>query len=124
MQAEDSTIHGVLPAWATDREIQVALEAVATGLLILHGDVVEHSAAKPNPSLVSAAEVHAESPSPREREVLNLLAAGLGNKEIASQLKISDHTVKFHVTSIFNKLRVSSRAEAVAMGIRRGLIAL
>jgi DNA-binding NarL/FixJ family response regulator len=62
--------------------------------------------------------------SPRESEILNLLAAGLANKEIARQLKISDHTVKFHVTSIFNKLNASSRAEAVALGIRRGLILL
>jgi DNA-binding NarL/FixJ family response regulator len=49
--------------------------------------------------------------------VLNLLAAGLGNKEIAWQLKISEHTVKFHVTSIFNKLNVSSRTEAVTGGV-------
>jgi len=62
--------------------------------------------------------------SPREGEILNLLAAGLGNKEIAWQLKISEHTVKFHVTSIFNKLGASTRAEAVALGMRRGLIVL
>jgi DNA-binding NarL/FixJ family response regulator len=62
--------------------------------------------------------------SPRESEILNLLASGLGNKEIARLLKISDHTVKFHVTSIFNKLGVSSRTEAVAIGIHRGLIVL
>lgn len=62
--------------------------------------------------------------SPRESEVLNLLAAGLGNKEIAWRLKISEHTVKFHVTSIFNKLNASGRAEAVAIGVRHGLILL
>ncbi len=62
--------------------------------------------------------------SPRESEILNLLAAGLGNKEIAARLGISEHTVKFHITSVFNKLSVSSRAEAVAIGVRRGLIIL
>jgi NarL family two-component system response regulator YdfI len=124
MQAEDSTIRGVLPAWATDREIQVALEAVATGLLVLHSDVAERVSTAPTQSLASTSEFPGEALSPRESEVLNLLAAGLGNKEIAARLNISDHTVKFHVTSIFNKLNVSSRAEAVAVGIRRGLIAI
>lgn len=124
MQGEDSAIRGVLPGWASDREIQIALEAAATGLLILHGDIAEQTAHAANTPSPSATEVPGEALSPREREVLDLLAVGLGNKEIAWRLKISDHTVKFHVTSIFNKLSVSSRAEAVAVGIRRGLIAL
>ncbi len=53
-----------------------------------------------------------------------MLAGGLANKEIAAKLNLSDHTVKFHVASILGKLGASSRAEAVAMGIRRGLILL
>ena len=53
-----------------------------------------------------------------------MLASGLANKEIAARLLISEHTVKFHVTSIFNKLGASTRAEAVALGMRRGLIVL
>jgi DNA-binding CsgD family transcriptional regulator len=53
-----------------------------------------------------------------------MLAEGLGNKEIAWRLGISDHTVKFHIASIFTKLDVSSRTEAVTAGIRRGLIML
>jgi DNA-binding CsgD family transcriptional regulator len=53
-----------------------------------------------------------------------MLAEGLGNKEIAWRLKISEHTVKFHVTSIFTKLNASSRTEAVTLGVRRGLIFL
>ena len=79
-------------------------------------------------SLASAATPRREErPMPevlsrREREILNLVATGLGNKQIASQLHISEHTVKFHLTSIFNKLNASSRAEAVAIGARRGLI--
>ncbi len=62
--------------------------------------------------------------TPREVEVLGMLAEGLGNKEIASCLMISEHTVKFHVSSIFAKLGASSRTEAVTQGIRRGLIML
>jgi DNA-binding NarL/FixJ family response regulator len=60
--------------------------------------------------------------TPRELEVLQLLAAGLGNKEIASRLTISEHTVKFHVASIMGKLGAVSRTEAVTLGIRHGLI--
>jgi ATP/maltotriose-dependent transcriptional regulator MalT len=57
-------------------------------------------------------------------EVLGLLAAGLGNKVIAGRLAISEHTVKSHVTSLFAKLGVSTRAEAVAAGVRQGLLML
>jgi DNA-binding NarL/FixJ family response regulator len=66
----------------------------------------------------------AEPLTRREREVLQMLAAGLGNKEIASRLDISDHTAKFHVGSILGKLGAASRTEAVALGIRRGLVLL
>jgi ATP/maltotriose-dependent transcriptional regulator MalT len=60
----------------------------------------------------------------REVEILGLLAEGLGNKAIAGRLGISEHTVKTHVTSVFAKLAVSTRAEAVANAIRLGLIML
>jgi DNA-binding NarL/FixJ family response regulator len=60
----------------------------------------------------------------REREVLAFMSDGLGNKEIAARLGISEHTVKFHTSSILGKLSVASRTEAVTQGIRRGLIAL
>lgn len=60
----------------------------------------------------------------REREILALLADGLGNKQIAAQLGISANTVKTHLELLFDKLGVSSRAEAVATGVRRGLLLL
>lgn len=60
----------------------------------------------------------------RELEVLRLMAEGLGNKIIANELGISTHTVKFHVAAIFTKLDVHSRTEAVAAGIRNGLVPL
>lgn len=115
-----SPVRGVLPMWSSGGEICAAVEAVAEGLIVLHPDLVNHLVA---PTLVAPdSDPSVQALSPRETEILNLLAGGLGNKQIASQLKISEHTVKFHVTSIFNKLNVSSRAEAVAIGARRGLI--
>jgi len=62
--------------------------------------------------------------TPREAEVLRLLAEGLANKEIGAQLSISAHTAKFHVESLLRKLDAVNRAEAVREGIRRGLIGL
>lgn len=124
IQAAHPAIRGLLPVWASAREIQTAVEAAAAGLLILHPEVAERAAmTAAGPSRAASGFIGLQL-SPREREILNLLAAGLGNKQIAWQLKISEHTVKFHVTSIFNKLNVSSRAQAVAVGVRRGLIVL
>ena len=60
----------------------------------------------------------------RERDVLEWLALGLSNRAIAARLGISEHTVKFHVTSIYSKLGASSRAEAIRGALRRGLITL
>jgi DNA-binding NarL/FixJ family response regulator len=62
--------------------------------------------------------------TPRELEVLRMLAEGVGNREMASRLRISDHTVKFHISSILDKLGASTRTEAVTLGIRAGLILL
>jgi DNA-binding NarL/FixJ family response regulator len=70
---------------------------------------------------ISAAET---ALTPRETEVLGLLAEGLANKEIAGQLSFSTHTAKFHVESILRKLGAANRAEAVKEGIRRGFIGL
>ena len=62
--------------------------------------------------------------TPREREVLELLAAGASNKAIARQLNISVHTAKFHVASLLSKLQASGRLEAVGIGLRTGLLML
>lgn len=72
----------------------------------------------------SHAELHPLPLSNREREILVLLADGLGNKQIAARLGISTNTVKTHLELLFEKLDVSSRAEAVAVGVRRGLLFL
>jgi DNA-binding NarL/FixJ family response regulator len=75
------------------------------------------------PESTSLAEL-AEPLTRRENEVLQMLASGLANKEIASRLAISEHTAKFHVASILGKLGAGSRTEAVSLGIRRGLVLL
>src|ERR1043165_6167846 len=71
-----------------------------------------------------AEDVEAAGLTNREREILALLAEGLGNKQIAGRLGISTNTVKTHLELLFEKLGVSSRAEAVATGVRRGLLLL
>lgn len=90
-----------------------------------------------DPALIVAAGVHVHSRSPadpatpagepltaREREVLELVAAGLPNKTIARELGISEHTAKFHVGSLLAKLGAASRTEAVTIATRRGLLAI
>ena len=85
--------------------------------------VVVENGANGTVAAVEAVEEGAELTS-REHEVLRLMANGLGNKIIANELGISTHTVKFHVAAVFTKLGVHSRTEAVAAGIRMGLVPL
>src|SRR5215510_3579875 len=65
-----------------------------------------------------------ETLTQREQEVLEHIAAGRSNRQIASELGISEHTVKFHVSAVLGKLGVSSRAAAIRRGVRRGLVTL
>lgn len=80
------------------------------------------SLGRPPRKTVVAEEPMLEQLTPRERTVLELVADGLANREIAQELNISEHTVKFHLASIFGKLGVSSRTEAVRRGLRLGLV--
>lgn len=112
-------IQGILSSTSTEAEIIAGIEAVASGLVILHPDFLK---LLPMREKVLANPVQALTP--REIEVLGMLSIGLGNKVIAKRLQISEHTVKFHVSSIFQKLNVSSRTEAVTAGVRLGLIML
>ena len=66
----------------------------------------------------------AEPMTPRERQVLELLGEGLSNRRIAERLGISEHTVKFHLASVFGKLGATTRAEAVRRAFRRGMLTL
>lgn len=95
-----------------------AIRAAARGESLLPPEVV----AKVVANLQGPQSVEAETLSKRENQVLALLAQGAPNKEIAIELSISERTVKAHVTSIFNKLGASSRAEAVAIALRNDLL--
>ncbi len=120
-----SRVRAVLPREATAAEIVAAVEGAAAGLVVLHPDTAEVAlAALASVPMTAAIDAPAQVLTPREIEVLHMLAEGLGNKTVARRLGISEHTVKFHVGSIFSKLNVSSRTEAVTVGVRQGLVML
>ena len=117
----DLGFKGFLPRPITLEEITAAIAALLVGLIVIHPDLASFN--ETDPAITPLPEL--EIPlTPREAEVLRLLGDGLDNKAIASRLQISKHTVKFHISSIFSKLDVSSRTEAVTWGLRRGLIRL
>ena len=116
-------VRAVLPRDIAPEQLRAALETAAAGLVVIHPselDTVLSATVGPSAPLDELLEPLTR----REREVLQMLAAGLANKEIAARLAISDHTVKFHVASILGKLGASTRTEAVSAGIRRGLVML
>jgi two-component system, NarL family, response regulator YdfI len=119
-----SGIRAILPDTSTESEIVAAVEAVAFGLVVLHPEVIELISLKQSNLHQKGLQNPVQALTPREIEVLEMLGSGLANKAIATALNISDHTVKFHVSSIFQKLGVSTRTEAVAVGVRLGLILL
>jgi DNA-binding CsgD family transcriptional regulator len=105
---------GLLPPEADIAQIDAALRAVAAGLFV-----------RPAPRYFDSDDnVSGPLLTPREIEILLGLRDGLSNKAIARRLDISQHTVKFHAESIFRKLGVTNRVEAVAKGLRRGLVHL
>jgi two-component system, NarL family, response regulator YdfI len=116
-------IRAALPGDISPDQFVAALQAAASGLLVLHPSHANEGLPAGSPA-TSALDELAESLTRRELEVLQMLAAGISNKEIASRLNISEHTVKFHVASILGKLGAASRTEAVSLGIRRGLVLL
>ena len=111
---------GVVPPDAPSEELGAAIAAVAQGLTVLPKALAERLLDEP----AAAVEELSEPLTTRESEVLGLLGGGLSNKMIARELHISEHTVKFHISSLYSKLGVSNRAEAVSQGARYGLISL
>jgi len=108
-------LRAALPERTTAEELVGAVRAVRAGLLVLHPDAMVSS----NTGEVAAAGTPLTT---REREIVELLADGASNRSIAARLAISRHTVKFHVASILGKLGARSRAEAVALALRRGVL--
>ncbi|HWF47181.1 MAG TPA: response regulator transcription factor [Bryobacteraceae bacterium] len=115
-----------MPMNATAAEIGAAIVAAAHDLVVLTQAQARRLAAQQHAAHPEGAHHDEDFPTEtltaRELQVLRMLSDGLGNKEIAGQLGISDHTAKFHVAQILAKLGARSRAEAVFIGIRRGLV--
>ena len=118
----------VLPRAASAEEIVAAVGAAAAGLVTVHAAFLESLVASPvaNAHPIDIAPPRAGHTrgelTPREIEVLRMLAEGLANKQIAARLGISEHTVKFHIASVYAKLGASSRTEAVRIGAQRGMV--
>ncbi|SPE29489.1 Two component transcriptional regulator, LuxR family [Acidobacteriia bacterium SbA2] len=115
-------VRAVLPSGIDGPEIAAAIEAAAAGLTVLESASLALLLRAPGALRKGTSGAFVEPLTDRELEVLELVAAGLGNKEVASRLEISEHTVKFHVASIMGKLGAGSRTEAVTLAIRHGLI--
>jgi len=121
-----SSIRAWLPEDALPAEIGASLVAASHGFTLLTRDQARRwlktTAFEHEPGAFPAEPLAQEALTPRELQVLRMMADGSGNKQIAARLAISDHTAKFHVAQVLAKLRAGTRAEAVAIGIRRGLV--
>lgn len=130
---------GVLSPEASGEMLREAVRALASGLVVLSPEISLGWAAPqpsgaeddlagqnqfPVPLPPGEAGLYEEPLTPRETEVLRRMAEGLTNKAIARALGISEHTVKFHVSSIYAKLNVANRAEAVRKGAKAGWVAI
>ncbi len=111
---------GIVPRNVARDELSAALNAVASRLTVFDNRFTHEIASPAAP----APPKSVESLTPRELQVLNLVAEGLPNKSIASQLAISEHTVKFHINAILSKMGASSRTQAAALATRMGLVRL
>jgi two-component system, NarL family, response regulator YdfI len=119
-EALQAGVRALLPRDASADSIVAAIEAAANGLAVI--DPRELEGLLGAPGMAEPADAGGGALTPRELEVLRMLADGAANKEIAWKLGISEHTAKFHVASVMGKLNASSRTEAVTRGLRRGLI--
>lgn len=116
LMMSSARVWGILPLETSADELSAAIHALSQGLIV-----------GTHPLLFSSTEEEPLAQGPltdREAEVLALLAKGLANKQIAVALKISEHTVKFHVSSIYTKLNATNRTQAVREGLRNGWIVL
>jgi DNA-binding NarL/FixJ family response regulator len=113
-------VRAMLPPDAPSGEIVAAIHAAANGLAAVDPRDLEGWLA----GTAAAPLAEAGPLTPREIEVLAMMAEGAANKTIGWKLHISEHTAKFHVASILGKLNAGTRAEAVALGVKRGLILL
>jgi len=118
IQALAAGAGAVLGLEASEEQIAAAVVSVFHGLVAIPGGLAHFAERQ------AAWEAPPEPLTPREIEILGLLAAGDSNRTIAARLSISVHTVKFHISSILSKLGVASRTEAVALGLKLGIVLL
>ncbi len=119
-----SGIRAILSRENQPEDVLSAIYVAYDGMVLLSTPAAENLAAVYGDQPLEGEDELSEEITSRETEVLRMLAEGLVNKDIAVHLGISEHTVKFHISSILDKLGASTRTEAVTLGIRRGLIPL
>jgi DNA-binding NarL/FixJ family response regulator len=117
-----SGVRAILSRESAADDVLSAIYAAYDGLVLLSTATADSLAGVFGDQLAEVDDELSEEITSRETEVLRMLAEGLVNKDIAARLGISEHTVKFHISSILDKLGASTRTEAVTLGIRRGLI--
>jgi DNA-binding NarL/FixJ family response regulator len=117
-------VWGALPLDAAEEELTAAVCALGEGLWVGAPGLVRDLLRAPVWRQLVQGEGLPEPPTSRETEVLQLVAQGLSNKQVALALNISEHTVKFHLSSLYAKLGVASRTEAIREGMQRGLIVI
>ncbi len=115
---------GLLPLEATAEELVATVVAIHEGLVVGTPTLLGAALNRAWDAESEVSQASFEPLTEREAEVLQLLAQGLANKQIAVALGISEHTVKFHVSSLYGKLGATNRTEAVRLGIQSGLILL
>lgn len=130
LAALDAGVRGVVPSSVTAVELRAAVESAAAGLLALSPEALEAvlgasgARTRASPAVGPGDGAPAAPLTARELDVLSAVAEGLANKQIAARLGISQHTVKTHLAAVFAKLGASSRAEAVTLGARLGVLHL
>jgi two-component system, NarL family, response regulator YdfI len=117
-----SGVRAILSRESDPDDILSAIYAAYDGLVLLSTPTAQNLAGVYGDQPLEIEDEFSEEITSRETDVLRMLAEGLVNKDIAARLGISEHTVKFHISSILDKLGASTRTEAVTLGIRRGLI--
>ena len=124
LQNQSLPAWGVLPVNASEEELGAAVRALGEGLWVGAPALLRTLLRRPSVVEVSDTEPLPDPLTGREIQVLQMMASGLANKQIALSLGISEHTVKFHLSSLYAKFGVTSRTEAVRAGARRGLVVL
>jgi len=116
-------LQGISWKSARGRDLVGAIRTIRAGESVLHPNIIARLLKRA--TVTSVKETKGQGLlSEREAEVLRLVALGMSNKEVAEELFLSQRTVKAHLTSVFNKLNVASRSEAIVKGLQWGLVTL